>query len=135
DVGPDGFEDLGGELFGLFGELGRGELDGLRGAHEALELAPGVTGVVLEEAPRLGPDGDGAAGVDADDRGGEGRALGVPDQGDLFAVEDGGGGVGGAEVDADVERALSHPRKDTRTRAGCSRWRWGGRDPGRGGWE
>src|SRR5262249_31849935 len=133
DVGAEGFQDFGGELLGLFGELRGGELDGLAGAHEALELAAGVLGVGLEEAPGAGAGGDAAAGVDADDPGREGGPLGAADQGDLLAVEHGGGGVGGAEVDADVEGALCHrgSGKDTRTGRTCSRVRGGGLNPRR----
>jgi len=63
---------------------------------------------LLEEAAGARPDGDAALLVDPHHGGGHRGALRVADHADALAVEHGGGGVGGPEVDPDVERTVCH---------------------------
>ena len=104
-VAAEGFEDLGGKLFGQLRHAGGLEREGLLGAHHALELDLGVRAAALLQLV-LGALADDQllALVDADGRRGDVIVQKVLDDLGGHAVQHGDRAVGGAEVDAEIER-------------------------------
>jgi hypothetical protein len=112
DVFAQRTQDLGGELLRRTFRSAGGELELVARAHEAFEFGARVGRVRVEKPPRPRADEHVAAGVDADHARRENAALGVSDDGHFLAVEHGRRGVGGTEVDTQVEGSAVHRSAD-----------------------